>query len=126
MVNPLANEEVRLTKDALGLPPEELFYVPEGVYEYLRAAAIRGATAESEWQTLWSRYTAEYPDLAAEFERGLNLETDVTLDAEKLFDLSKPAATRNASGTVLNAVAAQVPNLVGGSADLTPSNKTCP
>jgi transketolase len=121
---PLGDEEIRLTKRALGMPEDALFYVPDGVYDTMRAAAQEGAAAQAEWQELWDGYAAAYPELAAQFERGYSLETDVTLDIDALFDLSKAAATRNASGTVLNAVAAQVPNLVGGSADLTPSNKT--
>jgi transketolase len=121
---PLGDEEIRLTKRALGMPEDALFYVPDGVYDTMRAAAQEGAAAQAAWQVLWDGYAAAYPELAAQFERGYSLEADVALDVDALFDLSKAAATRNASGTVLNALAAQVPNLVGGSADLTPSNKT--
>ncbi len=121
---PLGEEEIRLTKAALGLPVDESFYVPDGVYDTMRAAAQDGAAAETAWRDMWRRYEAAYPELATQFEQGLSLETDVQLDVDHLFDLSKKMATRNASGVVLNAVAQQVPNLVGGSADLTPSNKT--
>lgn len=121
---PLGEEEVRLSKQALGMPADEFFHVPDGVYETMQAAGERGETAEAEWRELWSRYEAAYPDLAAQFSSDWSLATDLALDVDALLDLSKPVATRNASGTVLNAIAAKVPNLVGGSADLTPSNKT--
>lgn len=121
---PLGADEVRLAKTELGLPVDQDFYVPKEATDIMRGAATRGQAEEAAWQELWRRYEAAYPELAAEFEQFQSLQSEVTLDIDAVVDTSKATATRNASGVVLNAIAAQVPNLIGGSADLTPSNKT--
>ncbi len=122
---PLGEEEVRLTKERLGLPPDKTFYVPDEVYTHMRQAVERGAQWEQAWQDMFERYRAEYPDLAAEFQRFMAGELPAGWDAEiPTFETGANIATRKASGAVLNAIAARVPNLVGGSADLTPSNNT--
>ena len=122
---PLGEEEVRLTKERLGLPPEETFWVPDEVYAHMRQAVERGQQWEREWQEMFERYRAEYPDLAEEFERALRGELPEGWDANlPTFEAGQNIATRKASGVVLNALAPRVPNLIGGSADLTPSNNT--
>lgn len=124
---PLGAAEVRLTKEKFGWPPDSQFYVPEEVLAYMRATGARGGQTEGEWQALMQRYAAAYPELAAEFQRGVANELPDGWDRDlPTFGTEKAIATRQASGTVLNALSKRIPNLVGGSADLTPSNNTLP
>mgnify|MGYP001276929674 CR=1 FL=1 len=120
---PLGVDEVRLTKERLGLPAQE-FYVPDAAREFLGEAAAAGAARMAEWEELRRRYEETYPDECETFRQMLEGDYDVALDIEELFTPGKSVATRVASGTVLNAIAPQVPTLLGGSGDLTPSNKT--
>jgi transketolase len=121
---PLGEEEVKLAKENLGLPVDGQFFVPDGAREFLSAAGHAGAEKQAAWEDLFRRYEAEYPDDAARYRRALSGEYEVSLDVAGLFDPQKKLATRASSGIVLNALAEQVPILLGGSADLTPSNKT--
>ncbi len=120
---PLGREEALLTKKRLGLPTDTAFYVDEGVLQLTRRAIAEGQRALRRWEALWEKYRARYPSLAAEYEACWRKE--VPLDAAD-FPSFAPGkmATRIASGKVLDAIALRVPALVGGSADLTPSNKT--
>ncbi|MHC4917787.1 MAG: transketolase [Planctomycetota bacterium] len=123
---PLGPEETRAAKENLGWPVEPAFHVPEEARAELLKARERGAAAQAEWEKRFSAYEKAEPELAAEFRRWISGELPPGWDA----DLpgfpadEKGVASRAASGTVLNAVAAKVPNLIGGSADLAPSNKT--
>jgi transketolase len=120
---PLGAAEMALTRQHFGWP-EEPFHVPEGVYEHLDATA-RGAEAEAAWHALKARYAAAWPDLAAQFEAWASgTLPDGWEAALPVFPPGEPVATRNASGKVLQALAPALGNLVGGSADLTGSNKT--
>lgn len=123
---PLGAEEVRLTKENLGWPLEPTFYVPEEALKVFRRALSRGARQERQWNDLFSRYSQVYPDLAEEWKRvmarGLPAGWEEALP--RFPADPKGQATRAASGTVLNALAPQIPHLIGGSADLAPSNKT--
>ncbi len=122
---PLGVEEVRLTKQALGLPPDEQFWVPDEVYARYRAALAEGAARQAAWEQDLAAYATAHPSLAAEFRRALAGELLEGWDAE--MPVWKPGdklATRAASGKVLDAVAPRIPTLIGGSADLTPSNNT--
>ena len=121
---PLGVEEVRLTKERLGLPADQTFYVADAARALLGAAAERGAAQMAEWEALRRRYEEVYPEAGELLRRMLQGNFDVALDVDELFDPTKSIATRVASGTVLNALAGQVPTLLGGSGDLTPSNKT--
>jgi len=123
---PLGPEELRAAKEALGWPPEPMFYVPDDVLAHFRTSVERGAQAEAEWRALWARYRQTYPELAAELERRWAGALPPNWDADlPTFDPDpKGMATRVASGKALNALAARLPELIGGSADLTPSNKT--
>ena len=122
----LGDEDLKGVKKALGFNPDDFFVVPQTTYDVYRAAAQRGADAEAEWTALWKKYGAQYPELAAQlsdrFAHRLPSGWQAKLPTWKASD--KPDATRNTSGAVLNAVADLYPALIGGSADLTPSNKT--
>ncbi len=119
--SPLGEEEIRLTKKALNWPLEPKFYVPESVYEFLRGDAI----AETKWNALFAQYTEAFPALAKTFkthwQQPLPANWDDLLPE---FEAGKAIATRASSGIVLNAIAEELPYLLGGSADLTGSNKT--
>ncbi len=122
---PLGEEEVRLTKERLGLPPDRTFWVPDEVYTHMRQAVKRGEEWEREWREMFERYRQAYPDLAEEFERALDGKLPEGWDVDlPTFEPGQNIATRKASGAVLNAIAPRVPYLIGGSADLTPSNNT--
>jgi transketolase len=122
---PLGVEEVKATKQALGWPSLEPFYVPDEALEHWRTATARGAQLEAEWKTRWNHYRAAHPDLAAELERRIAGRLPEGWDAAlPVFGPKDAQATRAASGKVLNAIAAKLPELIGGSADLTGSNNT--
>jgi transketolase len=117
---PLGEEEVALTKRNLGWPYEEPFTVPEEAHAPFRLAAKRGAEAETRWQELFARYSKAHPELAAEWNALMRSELPVNWRnlLPKFSSSDKPIATRSASGKVLNALAHEVPALIGGSADL--------
>jgi transketolase len=124
--SPLGPEEIRLTKENLGWPPDTQFHIPDEVLARYREAIPRGRTLEAEWQNLFDRYTAEYPDLGETWQQVWSGELASGWE-ERLPSFSPndgPLATRSASGKVINAIASTVPTLIGGSADLTPSNNT--
>lgn len=120
---PLGKEEAVLTKKKLGIPTEPLFYINDEVLKVTRKAVPDGARAERNWQELKGKYQQSRPELAATFQACLNTELTEAALAIPEFPAGK-MATRIASGKVLDYVAAKIPALVGGSADLTPSNKT--
>ncbi|MCJ7833462.1 MAG: transketolase, partial [Deltaproteobacteria bacterium] len=123
---PLGTEEVRLTKENLGWPLEPAFHVPPKALGLFRKAVRAGGKREKQWEALLASYHKAYPESAEEYRRIM------TGDLPEGWDQGIPTfpadlkgmATRAASGTVLNALAAKLPNLIGGSADLAPSNKT--
>ncbi|MDH7486166.1 MAG: transketolase [Anaerolineae bacterium] len=123
---PLGEEELRLTKENLGWPQEPRFYIPDEVLPVFRAARPQGAARQQAWDELFARYQQIHPDLAAEFQRVMAGELPAGWEAAlPAFTPADGAiATRNASGTTLSAIAEAVPELLGGSADLHPSNKT--
>ncbi len=122
--SPLGPEEIKLAKENLGLPADTEFYVPDEVLAFFREAIAKGAAAQAEWEALFAAYESQYPDLAAEF-KSLDVVDVDALEIEP-FVAGEAKATRSASGAVLNQIAARIPALVGGSADLTPSNNTFP
>jgi transketolase len=119
-------EELQGAKQNLGWPLEPLFFVPDDVLEYFREHIKRGAALEDEWKTKLTAYRAAYPDLASELERRIagRLPDEWDLDLPAFSSDEGGMATRAASGEVLNTIASKIPELIGGSADLTPSNKT--
>jgi transketolase len=123
---PLGAEEARLTKRALGWPEEPPFLVPDGAREPFRAAAGRGAALEAAWEDLHARWAAAHPDLAADLagRRAGGLPRGWEDALPHFAPEDGPLATRAASGKVINALAPRLPQLVGGSADLAPSNNT--
>jgi transketolase len=113
------------TKKFFGFPEDQSFYVPEDALANWREAVKRGAGQEVEWNKLFAGYKAEFPELAAEFER--TQAGKLKADWEKVipsFPVDKPVATRNAGQVVMNAIYDSVPELFGGAADLTASTKT--
>jgi len=122
----LGVEEVRLTKEALGYPSQEPFFVPEEARELWAAAVPRGDGLEAEWAQKMEAYRSAHPALADELERSLSgLLPENWEEAIHGFTPSgKPEATRSTSGRVIQALGKAIPNLVGGSADLAGSNKT--
>ena len=123
---PLGEDEVRLTKEALGWPPDASFYVPEEALAVFRQAIDQGRRAEAEWNETFARYREDYSEEAALLDTlWAGKLPEGWVDALPTFvPADGPLATRKASGAVLNAVAPALPTLVGGSADLAPSNNT--
>jgi len=117
---------VQLTKQNYGLPENEQFRVPDEVLQHMRQALPRGAALEAEWQARFAAYRAAHPDKAKEFQAALagELPPDWDENIPQFPASAGSVATRIASGKVLNAIAAKVPWLMGGSADLSPSTKT--
>jgi len=124
--SPLDAEQVKETKRTLGYPSDEPFFIPEDALAHLRAVKQRGAAAEAAWQAKLAAYRKAHPELAAELERVLagDLPRDWDKDVPIFRTEDKPIATRAAGGKVIGAIAARVPELVGGSADLNPSTET--
>ena len=124
---PLGEENVVALKKNLGWDkPEETFNIPVDVYEHYNALAKKGATAEAQWEKLFATYGEKFPD-----DKKLWDEYHAPIDAEKLFNDEKfwhvddkPQATRASSGVMINRLKDIMPNFIGGSADLGPSNKT--
>ncbi|MDH3456124.1 MAG: transketolase [Gemmatimonadota bacterium] len=123
---PLGEDEVRLTKANLGWGAEDPFAVPDEALAEWRKCVARGAALEEDWTAARSRYAAAHPDEAAELARRLQGELPEGWDENlpRFTADSGAMATRKASGSVLNAVASRVPELLGGSADLGGSNNT--
>jgi transketolase len=122
---PLGKDELAATKKNLDWPAEPSFYIPDDVKEFFLHSVDQGAQWEEEYNRLFEEYSAAYPELAAELCHLLAGDLPPSWEAAiPTFEAGKAAATRNAGGTVLNAIAAVIPNLIGGSADLAASNKT--
>ena len=123
---PLGEEELRLTKEALGWPSEPPFLIPEAALEVFRRSLSEGERSQAEWRERFHRYSAAYPDEAAVLAHLWAGELpDGWADALPTFSPADgPLATRKASGAVLNAIADGLPTLIGGSADLAPSTNT--
>jgi transketolase len=123
---PLGEEEVERTKKSLGIPTETTFFVPDNVLAHFREAVNKGKTLEQNWQSEFDAYANAYPDLADALQ--LALSAKLAEDWERVlptFSINDGAmATRSASGNVLQKIAESVPTLLGGSADLHPSNNT--
>ena len=124
---PLGEEEVRLAKRAYGWPEDAKFLVPDGVPEHFVAGiGARGAAARDRWEQLFAAYRREFPELATEIEQMQRRELPAGWDRDlpSFAPDPKGIAGRDVSGEVLNALARNIPWLLGGSADLGPSNKT--
>ncbi|MDP4092142.1 MAG: transketolase [Bacillota bacterium] len=123
---PLGEDCIKETKEFLGWKWSEAFTVPEEVKKHMSEVTQQLSKGEEAWNKIWAAYEKEYPELAAEWNSWNSNELPVDLlnneDFWK-FD-SKPTATRASSGDVLNRLAKLLPNMIGGSADLAPSNKS--
>jgi len=122
---PLGTEEVEWTKKHLGWPPKE-FYIPEEALSYFRKAIERGKKLEEEWNRKYQDYKKKYPEDAERLEKMFRRELPEGWDRDlPEFEPDKEGMpTRAASGKILNILASRIPNIIGGSADLGPSNKT--
>ena len=125
---PLGTEEIKLTKRNLGWPTEESFFVPAEALAHWRKARDRGAALHEGWRRQLIAYSKAHPELAKEF--GRRIQGDLPAGWESAIPTftkeNGNVASRAASGIVLGALVEKVPELVGGSADLTPSNNTQP
>ena len=123
---PLGRDEVRLTKERYGWPPDATFLVPEDVLAHMRAAGRRAAQAAVAWRARFDAYRAAFPAEARALLDALEgrLPADFDAGLAAVGADGKPVATRKASGAAIQALAARVPTLVGGSADLAGSNNT--
>ncbi len=122
---PLGIEEVKLSKQNLGWPYEEPFFIPEEALANFRQAVVRGQKLEAEWEEKFAAYEKAYPELAQQWRDWSSGKLPEGWRAKlPQFPPGKEMATREASGHVLNAIADELPMLLGGSADLHPSNNT--
>jgi transketolase len=124
---PLGEDEVKLAKRAYGWPEDAKFLVPDGVREQFDdGIGARGADARRRWEALFAAYRKQFPELAAEIDQMQRRELPANWgrDLPSFSPDPKGIAGRDASGKVLNALAQNIPWLVGGAADLAPSTKT--
>ncbi|HLA87048.1 MAG TPA: transketolase, partial [Anaerolineales bacterium] len=123
---PLGEEELNAAKDNLGWPKEPRFFIPDDVLEFYRKAVERGRELEVGWKMRFEAYKQIYPLQGVELQRRLSgeLPNDWTSVLPTFPVDAKGMATRAASGKTINAIAAKLPELIGGSADLAPSNNT--
>ncbi len=123
---PPGDEELDGAKEKLGWPVEPRFYIPDDVLDFFRQAIERGNGLEEDWRAQFDAYRQEFPELAGELERRLDGRLPDGWDADlPVFPADpKGMATRAASGKTINALASRLPELIGGSADLAPSNNT--
>jgi len=123
---PLGEEEIKLVKKELNWPHKESFFVPDEAKEVFGKCKDNGDKLEEEWNDKFKQYKENFPDLSKEFESYISgkLPSSWEKSLPLLKSNEKAMATRKASGAVLNAIAPKITNLIGGSADLTPSNNT--
>ena len=124
---PLGEENVKALKENLGWPePEKTFNIPQAVYDHYAELAKKGAAAEAEWDKLFADYAAKFPEEKARWDKfHAPVDAQALLDDESFWAFEdKPMATRNTSGMMINRIKDRVQQLIGGSADLAPSNKT--
>jgi transketolase len=124
--SPLGEEELAATKQALGWPTMDKFYLPQDAVDYFRQAVPQGKKLEEDWGQKFDAYRKEFPKEAAEFEQIMSgkLPENWSADLPHWNPTDKPIATRAAGGAALNALAKHIPNILGGSADLNPSTDT--
>lgn len=126
---PLGVENVAALRENLGWEYKEPFYVPEEVYDHFRKAAEEKAENEAAWRVMFAAYCEEYPEMETLWNQyygdGVKEAAKALMEDEEFWKGSRKAeATRSISGNILNHLQKMLPNLVGGSADLGPSNKT--
>ena len=123
---PLGEENVKALRENLGWPYEEAFKVPDEVYKNCEELAQAGAETEAAWNVMFAAYCEQYPEMEKLWNQyfGENIDEKIFEDPEYWKIPDKNEATRASSGRVINFLASKIPNLIGGSADLGPSNKT--
>jgi transketolase len=123
---PLGEENVRSLKVNLGWKLEPDFYVPDEVYSNMNKYIESGIEKENKWNELFKEYENTYPELASEYKSWMSgeINKEALLENEEFWHFDKEVATRESSGIVINRLAQLIPNLIGGSSDLAPSNKT--
>ncbi|NMB08089.1 MAG: transketolase [Tissierellia bacterium] len=122
--SPLGKEDMENLKKFLNWEEEE-FTVPAKVREHMANLVEMGEKKEKDWEEKLEAYKKEYPELARELENWIDLKLPIDyLDSEEFLQFEKDHSTREASGVIINRLAERIPNLMGGSADLAPSNKT--
>lgn len=121
---PLGDEEIAGLKAGLGLPSEEKFYVPDDLKNLPELMKQRGEQSEADWNALFTKWSEQYPQLRKQWDAALGQALPDLNDVLTMFAPDAKIASRAASGQALNAIAKQVPYLVGGSADLSPSNNS--
>ena len=123
---PLGEDNVAALKENLGWPCKEAFEVPQEVYDYYKELASDRAKAEDEWNKLFAEYCSKFPEMKEKWDNYYNgYDLSDLFNSEEYWAAGdKPEATRSTSGTVLNLIKQHMPNMIGGSADLAPSNKT--
>ena len=123
---PFPAEEIELMKEKLGLPKDKSFFVPDEISDLRAKTQEKGENLENKWNELWENYKNKNQEAAKELENSIKGEISKEALDIPLFSSEKAIATRSASGAVLNHIAKYIPQLIGGSADLTPSNNTLP
>ncbi|MBN2595076.1 MAG: transketolase, partial [Sedimentisphaerales bacterium] len=122
---PLGEDEIRLIKQKFGWDPEKSFHVPDDVRAHMGKIRKKGAREEAKWNKLLVKYFEIYPELAVEFKDAVEGKLPVNLnEVLPAFEAGSSVATRKASGKVLAELMPRLPLILGGSADLTPSNNT--
>lgn len=123
---PLGVDNVKAMRETLGWPYEEPFFVPDEVYAHFAKLAEEKAEIEAAWNVMFAAYCQEYPEMEALWEKyHSGVDADSLISNEKLWlEQEKPEATRSLSGKMINLLKDEIPGMIGGSADLGPSNKT--
>ena len=123
---PLGVDNVKAMRETLGWPYEEPFFVPDEVYAHFAKLAEEKAETEAAWNVMFAAYGQEYPEMEALWEKyHSGVDADSLMNNEKLWlEQEKPEATRSLSGKMINLLKDELPGMIGGSADLGPSNKT--
>jgi transketolase len=123
--SPLGWDEIKLMKEKFGWDPEKTFYIPDEVKQHMSSCVEKGASLEASWNELFEKYASEYPELASQYTKAMSGELPFDID-EVLpkFEAGSSLASRKASGNSIAAFMPQMPLMLGGSADLTPSNNT--
>ncbi len=124
--SPLGEAEIKLTKQNLGWQEEAAFFIPDEVKEYFKQVQVNGKSVEEEWNRKFLDYQKKYPEEAKLFSEVMHGEfgNEWKSKLPVFEDDGKKMATRAASGKVINSIASSLPTLIGGSADLAPSNNT--
>lgn len=123
---PLGADNIKAMREYLEWPSDEAFFVPQEVYDHYSSLAAEKAEVEAAWNVMFAAYCQEYPEMEALWEKYYGeVDAETLLENEKLWMAKeKPEATRSLSGKMINLLKDELPNLIGGSADLAPSNKT--